>query len=143
MKVLTDVISYQERDTNQRWTFFKEKLNKAKSRFVPKTFTGGRKKKRLDKGTLTSVRKKHRLYARWLESKTGERYVEYRKALNKANKDCRKAKRKMEKTVADQAKKNPKSFWSYVKSKTATRTAKRKAMPITTTTLLYSFFYTI
>ncbi|KAL8614561.1 hypothetical protein ACOMHN_028972 [Nucella lapillus] len=43
------------------------------------------------------------------------------KARNKASRECRKAKRNLEATVAAEAKNNPKVFWSYVKSKTTTR----------------------
>eukprot|EP00745_Piridium_sociabile_P029683 TRINITY_DN4896_c5_g2_i1.p1 TRINITY_DN4896_c5_g2~~TRINITY_DN4896_c5_g2_i1.p1 ORF type:complete len:403 (-),score=94.76 TRINITY_DN4896_c5_g2_i1:230-1438(-) len=44
------------------------------------------------------------------------------KARNKARRDCCKAKARLEATVAAQAKQNPKSFWSFVKEKTNTRT---------------------
>jgi hypothetical protein len=76
----------------------------------------------MDVKTLATVRKKHKLYRRWLETRAGQDYQEYAKARNKASIECRKAKIKLEETVAAQAKNNPKSFWSYVKSKTSTRT---------------------
>ena len=62
------------------------------------------------------------MYRRWIETRDGQHYQEYVKARNKAARECRKAKIRLEKTVAEQAKKNPKSFWSYVKEKTSTRT---------------------
>ena len=69
---------------NDMWRSFRIKIEEAKSKFVPKTIVGENKRKKwLDKCTLTSVRKKHRLYAKWLETKTGETYMEYKKALNK------------------------------------------------------------
>ena len=46
----------------------------------------------------------------------------YVKARNQATKACRKAKRRLEETVASSAKKNQKAFWSYVKSKTSIKT---------------------
>ena len=113
----------QNLTADQAWSFFKKKVEEAKTRFVPKTKQGGStKKKWLDGGTLTSVRKKHKLYRRWLSTKSGQDYQEYAKARNKAARECRRAKIRLEATVAEQAKKNPKSFWSYVKSKTSTRT---------------------
>ncbi|KAK3748663.1 hypothetical protein RRG08_000895 [Elysia crispata] len=48
-------------------------------------------------------------------------YTAYIRARNKAAKDCRQAKKRLEKTVAADCKKNPKAFWSYVKSKTTVR----------------------
>ena len=127
MSIFFEKIDWREeldnKNVNQMWSIFKDKIEDAKSEFVPKMYVGGRKKKKwLDKGTLTSVRKKHRLYSRWLETRNGKVYQEYKKDLNKATKECRKARRKMEATVAEQSKNNPKSFWSYVKSKTSTRT---------------------
>ena len=127
MSIFFEKIDWREeldnKNVNQMWSIFKDKIEDAKSEFVPKMYVGGRKKKKwLDKGTLTSVRKKHRLYSRWLETRNGKDYQDYKKALNKATKECRKARRKMEATVAEQSKNNPKSFWSYVKSKTSTRT---------------------
>ena len=65
--------------------------------------------------------KKHKMYMRWIETRDGHHYQEYAKARNKAARECRKAKIRLEKTVAEQAKRNPKSFWSYVKAKTSTR----------------------
>ena len=76
----------------------------------------------MDRDTLKTVRKKHKMYRRWIETRDGQHYQEYIKARNKATRECRKAKIRLEKTVAEQAKKNPKSFWSYVKAKTSTRT---------------------
>jgi hypothetical protein len=79
-------------------------------------------------------------------------YQAYAKARNKAAKACRTAKRKLEATVAAQAKSNPKSFWSYVQSKTKTRTgiADRKTEDGTKVTtdkgkanLLNSFFQSV
>ncbi|KAK3757934.1 hypothetical protein RRG08_058248 [Elysia crispata] len=61
------------------------------------------------------------MYRRWIETRDGQHYQEYAKARNKAARECRKAKIRLEKKVAQQAKRNPKSFWSYVKAKTSTR----------------------
>ncbi|KAL8625776.1 hypothetical protein ACOMHN_012368 [Nucella lapillus] len=62
------------------------------------------------------------MYRRWIETRDGQDYQTYVKARNRAARECRKAKIRLEKTVTEQAKKSPKSFWSYVKAKTSTRT---------------------
>jgi hypothetical protein len=109
--------------TDQAWTYFREKIGEATRKFVPMTKTGGKgRKKWMDAKTLASVRKKHQMFRKWQESRSAKDYAEYAKASNRAKKDCRRAKVKLEETVASQAKRNPKSFWSYVKSKTSTRT---------------------
>ena len=110
------------RNMEEAWSLFRQRIDEATDKFVPKTRSGGsRRKTWMDKGTLTTVRKKHQLFRRWIETKDGEHYRDYIKARNKATKSCRKAKKKMEATVAAQARSNPKSFWSFIKTKTQTR----------------------
>ena len=75
----------------------------------------------MTKNALSSVRNKHKLFRRWLETRDGIDYQNYLKARNRARKDCRKAQNLMEQKVAAQAKKNPKAFWSYVSGKTKKR----------------------
>ncbi|CAI9719750.1 Hypothetical predicted protein [Octopus vulgaris] len=79
-------------------------------------------------------------------------YQAYIRTRNKATNACRKAKKKLEKMVATQAKKSPKSFWSYVKSKTKSKTGiadlKRSEGSKTTTDkekadLLNTFFQSV
>ena len=48
--------------------------------------------------------------------------MEYKKARNKATRECRKAKIRMERKVAQQAKDNNKCFWSYIKDRNKVRT---------------------
>ncbi|KAK3753459.1 hypothetical protein RRG08_056351 [Elysia crispata] len=96
-------------------------INEVIRRYVPEKSTIGDRKKCLDGGTLSAVRKKHKMHRRWIETRDGHHCQEYAKARNKAARECRKAKIRLEKTVAEQAKRNPKSFWSYVKAKTSTR----------------------
>ena len=112
----------QNHDTDSMWNVLKSKIHEATEIFVPKTkHKGKRRKKWMDKGTLATVRKKHKLYRRWLQTQDGKDYQEYCKIRNKAKRDCRKAKRKLEKEVAKDAKRNPKRFWSYTKEKTKTK----------------------
>ncbi|KAL8565437.1 hypothetical protein ACOMHN_049414 [Nucella lapillus] len=93
-----------------------------KQQSVPLKSVGrARIKKWMDRKTLESVRKKHRLFRRWQQTQEIGDYTAYLKARNKASRECRKAKRNLEATVAAEAKNNPKVFWSYVKSKTTTR----------------------
>ena len=70
---------------------------------------------------MASVRKKYRLFRRWLNTRNGEDYLEYIKARNKARKDCRKAQRNLEKKLAKEAKTNPNGVWKYTKTKTSCR----------------------
>ena len=91
---------------------------------TPRTTKGRHQRNKwMDRGTLTSVRKKHQLFRKWQQTKDDLDYTAYIRARNKAAKDCRQAKKRLEKTVAADCKKNPKAFWSYVKSKTTVRSS--------------------
>ena len=63
------------------------------------------------------IRKKHRLWQRYIETGDQMKYKEYAKIRNRVKKVFRKAKIKTEKGIAKQAKQNPKVFWRYVNSK--------------------------
>lgn len=69
----------------------------------------------MDRGTLNTVRKKHNLFRRWVQTCDGQDYHDYIRARN----FCRKAKKQRDATIAAEAKKNPKTFWSYVVAKTS------------------------
>ena len=110
------------KNSNGMWKTIKSKLDEAIKTSTPMTRARGRRKKPwMDGGTLTSVRKKYRLFRRWLNTRNGEDYLEYIKARNKARKDCRKAQRNLEKKLAKEAKTNPNGVWKYTKSKTSCR----------------------
>ena len=67
------------------------------------------------------IRKKRRLWKEYRKSKDHAQYLAYKKVEKTVKDSVRKAKRKFEQKLAKEAKKNPKSFWSYLKSKTANR----------------------
>ena len=75
----------------------------------------------MNQGTLTSVRKKYKLFRRWLTTRNGQDYLDYLRANNKARKACRKAQRQAEQRLASEAKTNPNGIWKYAKSKTSSR----------------------
>ena len=70
---------------------------------------------------LAKIKKKHKAWRRYLETKSGQEYQEFSRARNQVRRECRKAVRQYEKTVAEKAKSNPKVFWKYVKSKMKNR----------------------
>ncbi len=107
------VSELQGKDTEESWAIIKDNLNRVIETYVPKVRAKGKQRKKwMDKGTLESVRKKHKLFRKWTESRDGQAYQEYVRARNKARSNCRKAKKKLEATIAAQAKANPKAFWS-------------------------------
>jgi hypothetical protein len=100
------------------WHKIKEQLTKAINDSTPTTRSSGSKRKSwMTTGALASVRKKHKLFSRWQETRDGQDYLAYVKERNRARKECRNAQKKLEKKIAAESKRNPKAFWSYVKSK--------------------------
>ena len=71
--------------------------------------------------TLKAIRKKHRCWSRFIETRDGERYKEYCKLRNKVKSLTRKAVKNKEIEIAKDVKNNPKKFWQYTKSKIKTR----------------------
>lgn len=116
----------QNKDVNEKWSVFKERLLSIQDKYVPKRkprTTSDRKGKcSIDLKTLKTIRKKHRCWARYMETRDAERYREYCKLRNQVKTLTRKAVKSKEKEIASEIKENPKKFWSYVNSKTKTRT---------------------
>jgi hypothetical protein len=109
---------------NEAWLKIKERLHAAVEKSTPKSnpqASGQRGKSWMDMGTLASVRKKHQLFRKWRQTRDSADYQAYIRARNQARKLCRTAQRKQEENVAKEAKRNPKAFWAFVKSKTKTR----------------------
>ena len=112
----------RNKNANEMSEIIKRKIDEAVKASTPMTRAQGRRRKPwMDGGTLASVRKKHRLFRRWLNTRSGEDYLEYIRARNKARKECRKAQRNLEKKLAKEAKSNPNGVWKYTKSKTSCR----------------------
>ena len=61
-------------------------------------------------------KKKHQAWQRFLETREGEKYETYARLRNKVRVKTRKAKKLLEKHIAEQAKACPKQFWSYATS---------------------------
>jgi hypothetical protein len=70
---------------------------------------------------MRTIRKKRRLWKVYKESKDHAEYRAYKKVEKAVKDSVRKAKKKFEKNLAKDVKKNPKAFYSYLKSKTSNR----------------------
>ena len=106
-----------------KWKFFKAVMTTEIEKNIPqkKQHTKQKKSSPLSQEVLKSVRRKHRLWQRYLETRDGQKYQDYCKARNKVKKMVRRAKCEYEQSIARESKENPKKFWSYVNSKTKTR----------------------
>ena len=116
-------------DVNQQWELFRDKLNTAVQLFVPKKPyrpISERKANKMnvspmDKDTLSMIKKKQRLWTRYLKERDKQTYIDYCKIRNRVRSLTRKQVKNHERGIALQAKSNPKLFWKYVRSKTKTR----------------------
>ena len=107
-------------NVENQWSLIKKNIVTLMENCIPKK-KKGRKNKKLPswmcKKTLRKIKKKHKLYNRFLQTKNGSRYLKYITARNECNKQIRKAKKRYEKNVAKDSKSNPKQFWKFVQEK--------------------------
>ena len=68
------------------------------------------------------MKKKTEAYTKYRQSREGTDYINYRRSANRVKAEVRKAVRTFEKIIAMEAKKNPKAFFNYARSKMKTRT---------------------
>ena len=108
---------------NEAWLAFRDNIDSIVSRHVPmKKPATSKSKAWMSKELLEVIRKKHNSFRKSKKHRNKENLKEKNKTRNKANRECRKARRNLEKKVAEQSKNNPKPFWSYATSKLKTRT---------------------
>lgn len=91
------------------------------SRHVPKmTFARNQRKRApgINATEAAIIRKKHRAWTRYIETRSEAKYLEYARLRNKVKKVTRIAEKRHEAEIAETAKINPKRFWAYVKSRT-------------------------
>ena len=115
---------FRNRSTEERWHIFLEKMKQATEQHVPvKKHTPSKigRPLWLNRGTIRSIRRKHKAWTKLQESRTDEASKKYARARNQSRWATRKAVREFEKSVAMNTKTNQKLFWKYVHSKTKTR----------------------
>ena len=65
--------------------------------------------------------KKHRCWQRYIETRSEQKFTEYRRLSNQVKNLTKKAKKHKERSIAKEAKCNSKKFWQYVNGKTRIR----------------------
>ena len=126
----TDLCKNSKTNPNDHWIFIKTKLLELRNKYVPKISNKGKSWKNigsipLDKETRNAIKEKEKAHRDWINSlRSGsaeESRLMYVKCRNKVNMLLRKSKRKLERDVALNAKKNPKGFWNHVRRKLKTK----------------------
>ena len=110
---------------NTEWCSFKKTIDDAVSNFIPYIASDTWKKKSswkfpLPRDSVKLINRKHRLWARFQETKDKKIEVEYKKIRNLVRKETRKVTKNKQYEIAKSCKLNPKKFWQYVNSKTRT-----------------------
>lgn len=109
-------------NTDQSWLKFKERLVKAQESAVPmKRRQVSNKPIWMTKNTLRTIRKKRRLWKVYRETKDHAEYLAYKNMEKEVKDAVRKAKKKFERKLAKDARKNPKAFYTYLKLRTSNR----------------------
>ena len=111
----------QDLDLDEMWREVSEGVKKAMETCIPKSKICTNKRIQptwMSKKALRKIKKKHKLFKRFLRTKTGLAYKKYINMRNKCKKEIKKAKKRHEKRVADESKSNPKIFWKYVHEQT-------------------------
>ena len=113
----------KDMNTCQAWSTVKGVVFEAMNHCIPKLGMNRTKKKVLwmKEEVAAKIKAKKQAYRKYLDTRDGSDYLTYTKARNQAKNACRKAIRDYEKTVAHDAKRNPKRFFAYVRSKLNTK----------------------
>ena len=107
-------------DVNSQWRFFLGVINKLSEIYIPRQMRNNQNNKGnmpLGKETLVKIKKKHKLWKKFCETKDGKIHQEYCRARNVAKNAVNRARKDYEKSIAKQIKSNPKKHWQYIKNK--------------------------
>jgi hypothetical protein len=118
-------------DVEGQWCKFKNIFEKSIEQTIPKKIVNQTEKRKqdpkhtipLNRKALSKIKRKERLWARYLNTRDGEAYKEYCKVRNQVRTLTRKITKQFEKQIAQEVKTNPKKFWKYARSKTKTKSS--------------------
>jgi endonuclease/exonuclease/phosphatase family metal-dependent hydrolase len=109
-------------NVNTMWDTFMDVIDAQIKTHIPTTnpHNSGRKSKPLwlSRNALRLVKRKHKSWHRYSNTRDFADYQLYTKARNAATAECKLSKRLFEQKLASEVKENPKAFWKYVNSKT-------------------------
>lgn len=116
-----------DNDVDCMWGCLKNTLHLNIQKYIPTVSNFHRWKKAswkcpLDEKIRRLIRKKSRLWNRYIETRNPQTHKEYKKVRNEVRKQTRLIERKEQCEVAKQCKANPKKFWKYVNSKSKLHT---------------------
>ena len=115
-------------DVEAQWSIFRSIYTEAETECIPRklVFINGSLSKKLsiplDDKTLSKLKKKNRIWSKMRKKLADEEQkLAYRKLSNQVRAITRKGSKLLQKTVAKNAKSNPKGFWRFSQQKLKTR----------------------
>ena len=111
-------------DAEEQFRLFSDILEKAVESCVPThkhSFESRQCRAPMDKTYRKLIRRKNRLWTRYMETRDISKYRQYCICRNKVRAATRASRQEYEKQVAAKAKTEPKNFWKYANSKLKTR----------------------
>src|SRR3989442_989863 len=106
---------------NEDWLHLKNVIQNAANKFIPTTSSGNWKKKNTWKNPISNdirklIKKKHRLWTRYQESRDRAIEKQYKQIRNQVRKETREINKTIQKDIGKTCKDNPKKFWQFVNS---------------------------
>ena len=113
----------KDQDLDIYWDNFLRTVDSCVDKHVPKVRPSQKAKKQpwLNRDAITAVQDKKRAWKTYTFCKTQQNYQKYAGKRNKATRACRDAKINFERKLANNIKTDSKSFWSYVRSQSKTK----------------------
>lgn len=111
-------------DLSQSWSCFAEFIIKLIEKYIPVSKARGKGDKKnlyVNRSSLNAIRNKQRKWTKYKHCMTQENYDVYKSARNNVITELRRAKYMYEKDLTAKIKDENKLFWSYVRSKTKTK----------------------
>ena len=106
----------------QMWDLFLDKITQCRDRFIPLKQVGKRNfPKWMNKGIKKGIKKRNKAWYKFNKAPDFEAEDKYKTLRNKINKDIKAAKKKYEEDLANRIQKDPKAFYSYIRSKHHTK----------------------
>ena len=102
-------------DAEESWELLISRLKQTEHECIPKKKSGQPRKYKplwMNAKTLDKVRKKHRVWKKYLRTKEWKDYIDYTKARNQARRATRQAVQTLEQSIAQDIRNNPNHFWS-------------------------------
>ena len=110
----------EQRNTEDSWNFLKDTIHAGIDLFIPKIPRRQRNKPRwMTRKVIKLIRTKQRRYNLYMQTRSPEHEQNFKDIQKQCKKAVRQAKRKFERSIADNGNKRP--FNSYIKSRTKTK----------------------